>query len=283
VLLFYVDESGTASAEGSTVAGTDSRHLDYFVLAAVGIHDSSRAPLARAVIDIKAKYLGVPKAKDDWRSRELKARYLMAVARKGQHFSAAQVPAPYVALVDVGARKRLAYDLRRLFTRFRPATVAVVVDKTALKPTGLHPLEVGYAKLYEQVALVSEHVYGGETAILVPDLQLEHEKQFESGDVLKVREMLKSKGTYAPDFNLVMDKPLWIADKQSILDREIIQLADIAAYATYEWYRDKQPPTEPCLLWDAIAPSFVTHMNKTVPLGAGLRVYPDPGKYPAIS
>jgi hypothetical protein len=50
------------------------------------------------------------------------------------------------------------------------------------------------------------------------------------GGIHEIRSELENDLTRVPNYNLVLDKPLWVDTDLSVWDREIIQLADIAAF-----------------------------------------------------
>jgi len=287
MLLFYVDECGGTSMtfspppEGKTMASGSS---ELFVMSAVGIHDSSREPLAHEIEELKLRNFGAKAVGGTWADTELKGKYLAHLARHFAGTSAPDVPKGYRAISDKHNFGFLLRDLGQLFAKFRPTIFTVIVDKREL--TGPHaavnPLGAAYSRLYERVALTLQNVNGGEGGIFVADRQDEHEVYFKSGAMHQVRRSLASKGINRPDFNLLLDKPLWIDPTLSTWDREIIQLADIVAYSSYEWWKERRPPSERHFLWDKISPCFAAHWNTTKAQGGGIIVYPDPGKYPAI-
>jgi len=272
MLLFYVDESGITGGGSASAEG----RARYFSMAAVGIRDSSRAVLASALHDLRVKYFGNTAVADSWETTELKARYLAAVAGAGGEW-----PPPYGSLSDKSRQANLVNDLRKVLARFRPLIFAVVVDKAKLPP-GENPTAVAYAKLYERVALVLEHVNVGESALFIADRQDEHERVFERGEVHAARSRLASKGSLRPDFSLIIDRPIWLDPSVSTWDREIIQLADLVALPAREWAAGLTPPKEPYLLWEALKPLFAVHWNEGTPQKGGLVIYPPPIKYPAV-
>ncbi|WP_291377617.1 DUF3800 domain-containing protein [Demequina sp.] len=280
MLLFYVDECGDAKAwpRAGSKAPTPS---DYLVLAAVGIHDSSRGPLAIELQATKERYFGKHARNPDWSLTELKGRYLKhAAAGHG----VPMVPSGYAALIQSGNLHLLVRDLGQIFAKFRPTIFSVVVDKAALRAadSAVEPLGAAYSKLYERVALTLGHVNAGEGGMFVADQQESHENYFKSGALHDARRALRPKGSNRPDFDLLMDKPLWVDTERSSWDREMIQLADIVAYSTYEWFKIQSPPQANHYLWDKIAPCFAAHWNTTKAQGGGIMIYPEPRTYPPI-
>ncbi|WP_062517689.1 DUF3800 domain-containing protein [Demequina gelatinilytica] len=284
MLLFYVDESGGTSMNVGVAADGRTPVRDLFALAAVGIHDSSREPLAEEIVRLKERNFGAEALGSDWGATEIKARHLWLASRRAHGEQVAGAPAGYAGVADKKHLNDLLRDLGQLFAKFRPLVFSVVVDKRALAavdPT-LNPLGVAYARLYERVAQTLGSVNRGEGAIFVADRQDEHEAYFNSGAMHEVRQGLASKGANRPNFNLVVDKPVWIDPTLSTWDRELIQLADLVAFATRAWYGAGQPPTDRHLLWDKIEPCFAAHWNTTKAQGGGIIVFPDPGKYPPV-
>ncbi|WP_430868480.1 DUF3800 domain-containing protein [Demequina aurantiaca] len=285
MLLFYVDESRDPKPFPKDhpvwVPGDPS---EFFVLSAVGIHDSSREPLALEIAAVKEKYFGSAARNPDWSLTELKGSFIAQTARAKGGARPGFVPAGYQAVADPAVMGHLLNELGQLFAKFRPTIFSVVVDKKALAAAGtdVDPLGAAYSRLYERVALTLEHVNTGEGALFVADQQPAHEAYFKSGAMHDVRRELKSKGKNRANFNLLLDKPLWVDTDYSTWDREIIQLADIVAYSTYEWFKRQEPPKERYLLWDKITPWFAAHWNTTKAQGGGIIVYPDPREYPPI-
>jgi hypothetical protein len=279
MLLFYVDESGGMAGH----TGEHRRHHDLFSLAAVGIHDESRAPLAEDLHAIRLRHLGKAVDSGEWKDTEIKARYLWLAHESISGPARGKLPEPYRPLVDRAKLNLLLFDIEKVFAKFRPVVLAAIVDKPRLGD-GAHPIGAAYASLYQSAVLMLENVYGGSTGAFVADEQHEHEAHFASGAMRAAREAAASRGKYRPNFNLVLDKPLWIDSRLSTWDREIIQLADLAAFATRAWAAAGAPPSERHFLWRAIEPCLATDWRKgTGVRGAGLSLIPDPGNaFPTV-
>ncbi|WP_296667601.1 DUF3800 domain-containing protein [Demequina sp.] len=287
MLLFYVDESGgtsmrfAAPTHGRTRAPGAS---ELFVLSAVGVHDSSREPLALELQAVKERAFGDAAARLEWGDTELKGKHLAHLDHNIRDGAHDDVPAGYAAVDDLHRLHLLLRDLGQVFAKFRPLVFSVVVDKRAILESGsrANPLGAAYAQLYARVALTLEHVNRGEGAVFVADQQDEHEAYFKSGAMREDLRTLTSKGKNRPNFRLLIDKPVWIDAGLSTWDRELIQLADLVAYASYEWYKIRAAPASRHFLWDKIEPCFAAHWNTTKAQGGGIIVYPDPGKYPPV-
>lgn len=282
MLLFYVDESGSTG-----MPTTDRRsHYDLFSLAAVGIMDSSRSALAQDMEGLKQQTFRDAYHPDEWNATEIKARYLWmvheAINGKRPH---PELPAPYALLIDRQEFNHLLFRIEKVFAKFRPTVFAAIVDKRALDADqpGASVLGAAYASLYQSVALTMENVYGGASAAFVADQQDEHERYFASGAMREVLAARPARGKYRPDYNLLLDKPLWIDSRLSTWDREIIQLADLAAFATRAWASAGRPPEDRHFLWSAISPFLASDWRTgTGVRGAGLTIIPEPTHFPEL-
>lgn len=275
MLIFYVDESGHHALSAPS---------PYFVLAAVGIRDTSRKPLAEALLALKARHFGDHAAQQPWAASEIKGSNLARLARSVDTKQVPAGPLLYRELATAKQSDALVEDVGRVFYKFRPLIFAIAVDKAALpaSPTlkGEHPLGIAYTYLSRRVAQTMERLHAGEAAILVADQQKEHEAYFRSGELHATRERL-TKGMRT-DVNVVLDKPLWIDTDLSAWDREILQLPDIVAYAVGELLKRGEAPTEPYFLWQRIKPHFAVQWATGEIESGGLAIYPKPKQYPAL-
>jgi hypothetical protein len=82
------------------------------------------------------------------------------------------------------------------------------------------------------------------------------------------------------NFALILDKPIWIDPTLNVMDREIIQLADIAAYSAARYVMSGTAPTDPCFMWDQIRPCLATHFQRGCLEDAGFTISPRPATYP---
>ncbi|KRB37597.1 DUF3800 domain-containing protein [Microbacterium sp. Root180] len=278
MLIFYVDETGTASL--ATVPGIDPPELvpgtaAFFTLAAIGIRDSARKPLAEYLLRVKAEHLGAA-AGASWDDTEIKGRYLLHVAkslRTGRKHSA---PPGYSAIADQAAMDAFLHALGLAMSVFRPLILANVVDKYKMiaRGIGTNPIGIAYSYLQRNIALTLEHQLSGESAIIVADQQTQHEALFKSGGIHEIRSQLEKDLTRVPNYNLVLDKPLWLDTDLSMWDREILQLADIASFLVTKVIDDGEPPAELARLWQAMLPQFALHHKSGKVLGRGIAMYP---------
>lgn len=287
MLLFYVDECGDHSMNTVDDEHGGKRLKDgvspYFVLSGVGIRDTSRKPLAEALFEIKERHFGEGVAGEPWGDSEIKGRYLARAARAAAAGRPMEKPAAYRALATTDQVARLVNDLGLVFDKYRPLTFSAVVDKRRVLETGRNvpPLGAAYAYLHQRVALTLEKLHAGEGAILIADQQTQHEKFFRSGEMNRVRDRLSQKLAMRPNFDLVIDKPLWVDTDLSSWDREIIQLADIVAYASYSCVETGAAPTHASHLWSHIRATMALHWRTGKVNSSGFAIYPKPDKYPA--
>ena len=286
MIIFYIDECGDHSmvpdpaAPGSLKPGVS----DWFVLAAVGIPDASRKPLAEEFFELKQKHFGPDMALHPWGESEIKGRFLFRVARSAATGNVLEKPDAYAALDTTAKVDALLHDLGMLFVKYRPLTFAVAIDKKELmsRKRAQPPLGAAYTYLEQRVALSMDRLFAGEAGILVADQQTQHEKFFRSGQLNTIRDEMTKKLPMQPNFNLVLDKPLWIDTELSTWDREIIQLADIVAYSVTECMKRGKAPAEACFLWKQIRSTLAVQWNTGDIYSGGLSIYPKPATYPVI-
>lgn len=283
--LFYVDECGDTGMNFDPPSKANKRKglpSPWFVLTAVGVRDTSRRPLAEAITEIKTRYFGARHHDVPWGRTELKGRFLAQAYRS--YGSSTRMPGgPWHEAFPTPDRfDALLQDLGRLFMRFRPMVFSVAVDKKRALETGLglHPIGICYAFLHVRAAQVLSDVIEGEGAIFIADQQIEHENYFRSGELNRDRDAITKDLPAVPAFEAILDKPLWVDTELSTWDREIIQLADIAAYTTYEWVKKPGRPEEPHYLWEYIEPSVPRNWASGTTEGAGLTIYPLGATYP---
>ncbi|HOS95357.1 MAG TPA: DUF3800 domain-containing protein [Armatimonadota bacterium] len=285
MLLFYIDECGDHSlrvAPQSDPPQLKTGVSPWFVLGAVGIRDTSRQPLAAAIKAIKERHFGESVLLAPWAASEIKGRYLSRAARSVANGRTLESPAGYPVLDTVEKVDALIEDLGLLFTTFRPLVFAVGVNKKALlrRTDPVSPLGAAYAYLEQRVALTLQRVYQGEGAVLVADQQTQHEAYFRSGEMNETRDALTAKLPTRPQFDLVLDKPLWVDTDLSTWDREILQLADIVAYSVTECLVTGRPPQARSHLWAQIRHQLAIQWSTGAIEGGGLAIFPRPRKYP---
>lgn len=281
MFLFYVDECGDSSLEsrpGEAIGTLKHGVSPYFTLAAVGIRDSSRKPLADALFEIKQRHFGSAVETGEWGATELKGSYLNRLVTTLQRGVISTKPSGYGIIKTQAVADNLISDLGLVFEKFRPMTFSITVDKRRLLLTReekVHdPVSVAYGLLHERVAFLLDKLFAGESAIFIADQQAQHEKRFREGELNRVRRELVSKLAVQPDFNLIVDKPLWVDTALSSWDRELIQLADIVAYAANRCVESGTAPQEPHLLWKQIHRAMAVHWRYGTVAQAGFTVFP---------
>jgi len=286
VLIFYVDESGHHSAnrdpEDPSKLAPGSSEL--FVLGAAGIRDTSRKSLAQELVRVKRVHFGDLVDTLDWNATEIKGRHI-AVARKRFTPDAHQqeLPAGYAVFSTPERLDDFEDDLRLIFARYRPIVFTIVIDKTRLKVRpGQSALEWAYAFLYRRVALTLQRMFDGEGGVFVADQQAEHENTFNAGRLMDVRDGINQGGKRRAEYERILDKPLWIDTKLSSWDREIIQLADIAAFLASEAIKGGKPPRN-AELWAELRRCMAVRADTGEPDGEGLVIFPKPDVWPLTS
>lgn len=286
MIIFYVDEYGDHSMridEGNSGAPQLKKGVsEWFVLSAVGIRDSSRKPLAEALFEIKARHFGAGVALQPWGDSEIKGRFLFRAARSAAAGKTLASPAAYQVLDTPDKVTALIDDIGLLFLKYRPLIFSASVDKRVLlgRKKQEPPLGAAYTYLQQRVALTMEKLHAGEAAILVADQQTQHETFFRSGEMNIVRDRMTHPLPLKPNYNLVLDKPLWVDTELSTWDRELIQLSDIVAYSVAECLKRGEAPSEACYLWKALRQNFAAHWSTGDVWGGGLAMYPKPSHWP---
>lgn len=263
MLIFYVDESGSHAGE-----------TGLFTLSAVGIHDSSRRPLAESLVALRHKHFG--DLASEWAASEIKGRYL-AMARASL-FAGTQrdsETSAYRSLDSTTKLHDLERDLAVLFATFRPIVIAVTIEKARIEGSSpTDSLGYAYAFLQRRIALILKRLHPSEAAVLVADQQGAHEKYFDTGDMVAFRRSIDKAGGRKAPYELILDKPLWIDSKLSSWDREIIQLADIVAFEARELVATGSRTTT---LWPEIYRCLAVDIRRGDPDGEGFVIFPMPG------
>lgn len=153
----------------------------------------------------------------------------------------------------------LLQDLGLIFTRYRPLTFSVTVDKRehCKRADAFDPVGVAYAYLHQRVALTLEHLFEGEGAIFIAGVG-EHK------------------------FELTLDQPLRVDTELSSWDRELIQLADIVAHSATECVRSGSAPSPASYLWPQIRSTLAMHRKTGSAAGRGFAVHPPTAPMPGL-
>lgn len=285
VLLFYTDETGDSGLQVAPdidppVLRTGTSN--FFSLSGVGIRDSSRRPLAESLIKLKKKHFGEA-AHGAWAETEIKGKYVTrATPAPGR--ARGSLPSGWRAIDSVEKVHALSRDIGLLLDKFRPLIFVISIDKRELIRTGqmTNPIGLAYTYLHQRIALTMEDLHAGEGAIVVADQQSQHERLYRDGAVHEIRAAL-SAGLYRqPNYNLVLDKPLWIDTDLSTWDREIIQIADVASYTVTIALERGAPPTELGYLWDALRPHFAVNASSGSISRWGVSLYPRSAPLPEL-
>ncbi len=300
MLLFYTDECGAHSMNQSAAK---PGHLKqgvsrYFTLVAVGVHDSSRMPLAREIVEVKRKHLGAVIDDHPWGNSEIKGNYVVRASKTLAEKMRPAGPPGYAALDTPAKAEAFVRDLGLLFATFRPIVFVAVIDKRAMLDPHLAALAVpvkgepappapsalgtAYAIIHQRIAYALDRYYPGDAAIIVADQQSEHEAVFRQGELHRVRDELTAPLPRKPNYNLILDKPLWVDTDLSSWDREIIQLADIVAYSSNECMLRGEAPKEPHYLWDQIRPCLAANWSSGRARGGGFVVHPGKAAFPVL-
>lgn len=286
MLIYYVDECGDHSVTPSQENPNELKNgtSEYFVLAGVGVRDTSRRPLAEKLFEIKRRHFGELADELEWGETEIKGRFLFRAARSVASGNLLQAPKGYAALDTIEKVNSLVNEIGLILTTFRPNIFATVVDKKEMlrRKRDFHPVATAYAYMHQRVALAMEDLYAGDASIFVADQQTQHEALFRAGKFEEVRRALTSSLARKPNYDLVLDKPLWVDTALSSWDREIIQLADIAAYSVSELMKRGQVPCEPNYLWSQLQSCMASHFRTGTVLGAGLSAFPSGSKIPDL-
>jgi hypothetical protein len=285
MLLFYLDEFGDGSLKRTRKSNRyylDRSVSQWFILAGVGIPETSRTDLADNLMAIKDRFFPMWR-KSAWKRSEIKGRYLNNAVRK---LAAGKLPS-HGAYRNLSGKQAnaLCAELARLFLKFRPIVYAVAIDKAtqARKMNPHEPEGLAYAFLQQRLALLVDDVYGdAEGALMIADEQQSHEKLFRSGRMLELRTKITSGLPRQPNFDLVLDRPVWIESKLHPLDREILQLPDIVCYAVAALVKSGSKPSGKAQMWPEVKSCLAYHFTTGLIRDAGIAIYPRPSKYPTF-
>jgi Protein of unknown function (DUF3800) len=286
MLIFYIDESGDTGMAPPPpgVPGVLKPGVSHwFVLAAVGISETSRIDLAEDIMYLKDKYFRGWKGRN-WGDSEIKGSYLRAAHRRLSHGRRPAKPSGYNRLKK-DRLDELCAHLAALFQKFRPVIYTVAVDKVTLmqrpKLKGRPPEGIAYVFLQQRLALLVDHVFGdAEGMLMVADEQVSHERLFRTGAMLRLRTELTRPLRVQPRYELILDRPIWIDPNLHPLDREILQLPDLVAHAAYTFVSSWATPSEPFHMWPEISACLAAHWATRRVADGGFAIYPRPKAYP---
>ncbi|WP_438354359.1 DUF3800 domain-containing protein [Microbacterium sp. CJ88] len=286
MLIFYTDETGDAGFDLDEHIVTPNLKVGqshYFSLSGVGIRDSSRRPLAEALLILKRKHFG-DTVDGVWGDTEIKGKFITRSMPDTTANLREQRPSGWAAIDSVQKVDALSRDIGLLLDKFRPLIFVISFDKReAIRRNKMvNPVGVAYTYLHQRIALTMEDIHAGEGAIVVADQQSHHERLYRDGVVHEMRDLLGQNLRRKPNYNLVLDKPLWVDTALSTWDREIIQLADIASYTVTIALERGAPPTELGYLWDALRPHFAVHSATGSIVDWGVSAYPRGAKVPDL-
>ncbi len=286
--LFYVDESGSdsmATVQGKSGLMLKPGNSEWFVLSAVGIPDHCRITLAEQIRLVKdrafANWRGRP-----WSESEVKGSYITHAAKQLALGDRPRKPQAYRGLSEPQLRL-LCQDLGWVLRKYRPIVYVVAVDKRKLLENskgGELPSVAGiaYTFLQQRLALLAEQVLGASECIaIVADEQTGHESEFRDGRLHEVREAFNKRIPSKPNFDLLLDKPVWVNARLSVTEREIIQLADVVAYAASMTCQTGRVPTEYYCMWDNIASCMALNWKTHRLPNGGFTIFPRPKTYPS--
>lgn len=285
MLIFYIDESGDTGLSRTRRGGTwvlNPGVPQWFVLAACGIPETSRVDLAGTLVHIKDNFFpGWQQA--DWHDTEIKGRYLAQAHKRLSRGLRPLKPVGYRSLRTLRQLDRLCEALCRVLRKSRPLIYAVAVDKKTLvrRSRPWPPEGIAYAFLEQRLALLVDTVYGdAEGVLMVADQQHAHEKLFRSGVMLQVRTQVTAQLPIQPRFELILDRPVWIDEVLHPLDRECLQIPDLAASAVFDLVQSGRASKQPYHMWHDIRDCLATHWSTGLIPDGGLSLYPRPGSYP---
>ncbi|WP_017793891.1 DUF3800 domain-containing protein [Leucobacter salsicius] len=280
MFLFYLDEHGESSMK---VDPSDPKRIasdvsPYFTLSAVGIRDSVRKPFADALFETKKRHFGDSIEEAEWGDSEIKGRHLRRTFVSVSNGKVNRNPPAYSVIKTQRAAEHLFDDLGLLIAKFRPLIFTAIVDKQRLLTTrgeSFHnPIGVAYALIHERIALALEKLYVGESAIIIADQQKQHEKFFREGGMNEMRNRVSAPLRVQPNFDLILDKPLWLDTDLSSWDRELLQIADMVAYSSATCVEDGRAPEASHYLWPQMKNSMAVHWRNGDVNQAGFTVFP---------
>lgn len=258
----------------------DSNVSQWFVLSALGIPETSRKDMAEDVTDLKDRYFKNWRTWP-WRDTEIKGRFLFSSHRRLKQ-GKRPMKNGYRDLT-LSQIRQICLEIGRIFKKFRPIIYVVAVDKARLarRPNPYPPEGIAYAFLEQRLALLVDEVYGdAEGVLMVADEQQSHEKMFRSGTMLNIRTKVTSGLPLQPNFDLILDRPVWINPDLHPLDREILQLSDVVCYSVSALLETWAVPSDTAHIWSEIRTCLALHWTSGEIPDGGVAIYPRPSAYP---
>ena len=276
MLLFYLDEYGNSSLSPASI-----REYPYLLMGTMCIRDSQRWSLFNHVAEAKSEFF--PNWEHSpWQDSELKGKHLAGAIRRLEKNLSPQTPKAYQQ-ISYGRMQELIDRIFQIFRRFTPVFYFVGVDKQRLqddlrKPTS--PIAAAYVILQLQAARLVEGVYNmGEGGMFIADEQNQHERLFRKGEVHALRDYVVGIAGHPPDMRGILDKPLWVNKGELEVDREILQLIDIAVYSVgnalvsgdwnQKWFQN-------------LVPYIASNWNGDEVWDGGIIIFPPPASYPVL-
>ena len=217
-----------------------------------------------------------------WQDSELKGKHLAGAIRRLEKNLSPQTPKAYQQ-ISYGRMQELIDRIFQIFRRFTPVFYFVGVDKQRLQddlrePTS--PIAAAYVILQLQAARLVEGVYNmGEGGMFIADEQNQHERLFRKGEVHALRDYVVGIAGHPPDMRGILDKPLWVNKGELEVDREILQLIDIAVYSVgnalvsgdwnQKWFQN-------------LVPYIASNWNGDEVWDGGIIIFPPPASYPVL-
>jgi len=255
---FYLDESGTSSLTPKSI-----RESPFFVLGALGLHESSLRDVDNYLTKLKRAYF----PSIDPRQVEFKSRIIRKAMAK------AETPkSPWPSLSKENIRT-LIDELYGLFEKVSFTMIFVAIDKKRLwqKYTNPYPpYSVAYALVWQQVARFLGGLSQSERGIFVVDEHHEAEKRLEQYQT--IANDLNLQSPRPVDLDAVVERPFFVNSKNF----QVIQLADLCVYNAwravssndynYEYFRRIEPyifKPSPLYSWHGVIiyPAFLTQRD----------------------
>ena len=277
--LFYLDEQGDKGLSSDAL-----RVHPYFTMGALKIQDTQRLSLYRSIQALKDRFFPGWRS-DDWEASEIKGSYLAQAVRRSNRGLPPLPPRGYATLTE-GRLGRLIDELFNLIHRFNPLFYFVAVDKQRMlqryDPSEHSPVGLAYVHLQIRAALLIAEVYGhNEGGLFLADEQYQHEALFRKGAMASVRQSVQSHFPRPANFELVLDKPLWMNKGELPVDREICQLSDFGLYVVGNAITEGR--------WDdanqwlkRLSPYIARHWKTGKLWDGGVTIVPRPQRYPSF-